>query len=468
VIQRQDILDRAAEWNLRADVVEKDYVLGWLLAGLGLTPATRAAWIFKGGTCIKKCYVETYRFSEDLDFSLLPEAPYTAEEIGAALEQATRTASELSGIDFPRDLIEVRPRLNQQGESTFQGRIAYRGPLAIPTFPRVLIDITRHEAVLDAPTPRRPFHGYPDDDQFPDVTVLAYSLHELLAEKTRALYERTRPRDLYDVVYLLENRAEELDPGRLHELFHEKCQNKVLARASVALLLHVIHGDEELKAEWANMLAHQLPQLPPIEDLLARLPRLLPWVDVPAPAVGLPLGAVPVPATMERLAPAGIRYWGGVPLERVRFAAANRLLVEFLYDGVLRRVEPYSLRRAGTGNLLLYGWEKVAGHIKAFNVARMHDVRPTTIAFMPRYRIEFTSSGPLSAPATASVPRTAFPPRATPRSRAGGFGHTYIFECPYCQKRFRRSTNDADLRKHKTKDGWDCSGRHGQWVDTQY
>ena len=282
------------------------------------------------------------------------------------------------------------------------------------------------------------------------------------------MYERTRPRDLYDVVYLLENRAEELNPGRLHEIFHAKCRNKALARASVALLLQIINRDEELKAEWANMLAHQLPQLPPIEDLLARLPRLLPWVDVPAPVVEVPLGAAPVPATMERLAPAGIRYWGGVPLEGVRFAAANRLLVEFSYDGVLRRVEPYSLRRAGTGNLLLYGWEQAAGHIKAFNVARMQDVRPTTDPFTPRYRIEFTSSGPLSAPAMASVPRTVFQPRAAPRSRAGGFGPTYIFECPYCQRRFRRSTNDAVLRKHKTKDGWDCPGRHGQWVDTQY
>lgn len=216
------------------------------------------------------------------------------------------------------------------------------------------------------------------------------------------------------------------------------------------------------------MLAHQLPQLPPIENLLARLPRLLRWVDVPAPAVGLPLVAAPVAATMERLAPAGIRYWGGVPLESVRFAAANRLLVEFSYDGVRRRVEPYSLRRAGTGNLLLCGWEQVAGHIKTFNVARMHDVRPTTIAFTPRYLIEFTSSGPLSAPATASGPRTVLQPRAVSGSRAGGFGPTYIFECPYCQKRFRRSTNAADLRKHKTKDGWDCPGRHGQWVDTQY
>jgi len=28
------------------------------------------SWAFKGGTCLKKCYFETYRFSEDLDFTL--------------------------------------------------------------------------------------------------------------------------------------------------------------------------------------------------------------------------------------------------------------------------------------------------------------------------------------------------------------------------------------------------------------
>jgi hypothetical protein len=34
VIRKQDILDRSVEWQLRPEVVEKDYVLGWLLAGL--------------------------------------------------------------------------------------------------------------------------------------------------------------------------------------------------------------------------------------------------------------------------------------------------------------------------------------------------------------------------------------------------------------------------------------------------
>lgn len=85
MIAKQDILDRAAEWGLRPDVVEKDYVLGWMLAAIGRNPETSAHWVFKGGTCLKKCYVETHRFSEDLDFTLRPEAVFSAEGLGTVL-----------------------------------------------------------------------------------------------------------------------------------------------------------------------------------------------------------------------------------------------------------------------------------------------------------------------------------------------------------------------------------------------
>jgi predicted nucleotidyltransferase component of viral defense system len=55
VIRKQDIVERAAEWHLRPEVVEKDYVLGWVLAAIGAHPQLRESWIFKGGTCLKKC-----------------------------------------------------------------------------------------------------------------------------------------------------------------------------------------------------------------------------------------------------------------------------------------------------------------------------------------------------------------------------------------------------------------------------
>lgn len=75
MIPRAALQVRAKEWGLAEEVVEKDYVLGWLLWGIGTQPALRDQWVFKGGTCLKKCFVETYRFSEDLDFTVREGGP---------------------------------------------------------------------------------------------------------------------------------------------------------------------------------------------------------------------------------------------------------------------------------------------------------------------------------------------------------------------------------------------------------
>lgn len=71
MIEKQEISELARELSLDLHVVEKDYVLGWLLAGIAANPELSNGWIFKGGTCLKKCYFETYRFSEDLLASIL-------------------------------------------------------------------------------------------------------------------------------------------------------------------------------------------------------------------------------------------------------------------------------------------------------------------------------------------------------------------------------------------------------------
>jgi predicted nucleotidyltransferase component of viral defense system len=73
VISKQELLQLRAEWQLDVGVIEKDYVLGWLLAAITAEPELSRTWIFKGGTCLRKCYYETYRFSEDL---VRHEAPY--------------------------------------------------------------------------------------------------------------------------------------------------------------------------------------------------------------------------------------------------------------------------------------------------------------------------------------------------------------------------------------------------------
>ena len=60
----------SAEWALTPHVIEKDWALGWVLAGIGAEPAL-STWVFKGGASLRKCYYETYRFSEDLDFTVV-------------------------------------------------------------------------------------------------------------------------------------------------------------------------------------------------------------------------------------------------------------------------------------------------------------------------------------------------------------------------------------------------------------
>ncbi|MCY4236948.1 MAG: nucleotidyl transferase AbiEii/AbiGii toxin family protein [Rhodospirillaceae bacterium] len=59
MIDRREILDTAETLGLLSHVVEKDYVLGLVLAGIYRQSALTESWIFKGGTCLKKCYLET-------------------------------------------------------------------------------------------------------------------------------------------------------------------------------------------------------------------------------------------------------------------------------------------------------------------------------------------------------------------------------------------------------------------------
>ena len=55
MIGKDEILSVADETGLTPAVVEKDYVLGWLLAAIHQNAALSDSWIFKGGTCLKKC-----------------------------------------------------------------------------------------------------------------------------------------------------------------------------------------------------------------------------------------------------------------------------------------------------------------------------------------------------------------------------------------------------------------------------
>lgn len=167
--------------------------------------------------------------------------------------------------------------------------------------------------------------------------------------------------------------------------------------------------------------------------------------------------------------------WGySAPLEAVRFAGANRLCVQLLYSQKHRLVEPYSLRRTKDENLVLYAYERDSEQIKAFRVNRIEGIAVTNTPFVPRYVVELSGAGPISAPAAGSRvrgPRTpAVPPSRSPGRASkdlAAFGPTYIFQCSLCGKRFNRKSYDVTLNPHKNKSGWDCAGRTGLYMGTR-
>ena len=149
-----------------------------------------------------------------------------------------------------------------------------------------------------------------------------------------------------------------------------------------------------------------------------------------------------------------------MPLEPVRFAAANHLCVELGYGGTTRLVEPYSLRQTRDGHLLFYGVKTVTGELPSYRVDRIQELKVVNTPFKPRHPIEFTPTGSLVA---RPMQRVAGLGARRTSSRSGVI---HVIECTHCGRQFRRSTLDTRLRPHKDKRGvFDCPGRTGYEMD---
>ena len=470
MITRRDIVERVREWELREEVVEKDYVLGWVLWGIGAHERLSATWAFKGGTCLKKCFIETYRFSEDLDFTVLPHGPILPDDLVPLFTELLDRVAAESGIHFGLKRPVFKAHLS--GRYT-EGRIYYQGPRGTPQPARIKLDLSSSEQVVRPTVLRLIAHAYPDSLPEP-ATVRCYSFDEVFAEKIRALSERGRPRDLYDIINLFNRPDLRGEAGLVRQVLKEKCETKGVPFPSFASV-SASSVREELEFDWSNMLAHQLPALPPFVDFWAALESFFEWLDG---VVELEeLSPVPLGANEQGVElwtpPPTVSTWGtGVPLETVRFAASNHLCVELQYSGSVRTIEPYSLRRTRDGNFVLHGIRVDSGEHRSYRVDRIESVRVTNQTFSPRYRVELSSSGPVHAAATTSSPppvRRTMSRRSPGRRRSTG-GYYYVVQCPYCQKRFRRKTRGTKLNKHKDKHGYRCSGsgRQGYLVDQGY
>lgn len=233
MIDKRDIIAFSRELGLASNVVEKDYILGWLLAGIAQHPDLGSSWIFKGGTCLKKCFFETYRFSEDLDFTVTNPDHLSEQFLTKTFAEIADWVYEAAGIEIPKELIGFDVVQNPREGTSVEGRIGFRGPMGMGgDLPRVKLDLTADEVVVLEPMVRKVHHPYTDNPA-KDIEVQCYSFEEVFAEKIRALKERLRPRDLYDVVHLYRHDNFRPDRQVVMDTLKEKCAFKRISIPTV-------------------------------------------------------------------------------------------------------------------------------------------------------------------------------------------------------------------------------------------
>jgi hypothetical protein len=89
--------------------------------------------------------METYRFSEDLDFTILPRSPIRAEDVLPILKDILKRIYDLSGINF-QDRVPLL-KTHTSGLYT-EGRVYYRGPRNTPSVASVKLDLSASERVV--------------------------------------------------------------------------------------------------------------------------------------------------------------------------------------------------------------------------------------------------------------------------------------------------------------------------------
>jgi predicted nucleotidyltransferase component of viral defense system len=474
LIDKREILDLAAQTSLTPHVIEKDYVLGWMLAGIYAHDELADSWIFKGGTCLKKCFFETYRFSEDLDFTVRNEAHLDEAFLKRVFAEVGAWIYDETGIEVPAGQQEFDVYRNPRGNLSCQGKLSYKGPVS-PTrpLPRIKLDLTADERVVREPATIEIFHPYSDAPE-EGIEVLAYDYVEAFAEKFRALAERTRPRDLYDVVNLYRNAEARPEQQQFVEVLREKCAFKGIALPRLA---DIEPHRADVEAGWIHMLDHQLPGLLPVASFWGALPEIFDWLHgqvAPLVLPPMPLLGASQETIRERIISLPAGSHGQTYIETIRFAAANRLLVDLDYRDQkgarsVRTIEAYSLRRSRAGDILLMAVRADSGEPRSYRVDSILGVRPTQSSFVPRYPIELIPTGPQFIPPTARSTGITIPRSSTRRrSRASGGGPTYVFRCTVCRKLFNRSTYDGSLRPHKNPAGYQCYGTHGTYIRTKY
>lgn len=257
MIREAEVRRTAAAKKVDPMVIDLDYSLGWILLRMKNISPDLLGLIFKGGTCLRKCYFPDYRFSEDLDFTATTLISET--EIKNVIESSFSWILEHDGPDFFVGPLRFEIVDDEYGKESYQIRVYYRGPLNWGGSPRsIKLDVTRAEKVLLPTVERKIFHPYTDESLFETLELSCYSLEEVMAEKIRAIGGQRRfaiSRDLYDISNLLDAGV---NLETVKQILPEKFRTKGLNLSSVDVR-SLENRYSEFERDWNCRLTYLVP-----------------------------------------------------------------------------------------------------------------------------------------------------------------------------------------------------------------
>ncbi|NOR22459.1 MAG: hypothetical protein GQ476_07235 [Candidatus Aminicenantes bacterium] len=247
----------AGALGLEPRVIDHDYVLGCYLCFLGAQSTVQKKWLFKGGTALRKCYFEEYRFSDDLDFTVL--GVISVENLRNVLGSANIAMQNAIGIRTDEREIVVDIIEDDYGKESYEARIYYFGPWNYGGSPRsIRIHTNREESLVFPTNMLSVFHQYSDRGELPLATIQVYCLEEMMAEKLRAFSGQRKqaiPHDIFDLYHLSRN-VDNVE--KVVEAFPQKCQAKGISLDSIDLD-KVIARKSEYGNNWRQGLEYLIP-----------------------------------------------------------------------------------------------------------------------------------------------------------------------------------------------------------------
>lgn len=168
--------------------IEKDYLQHLIL--LFLSKHAKDELVFKGGTALQKIY-GLNRFSIDLDFT------GRKEKIESIFENISQDINKFG----------YRCELKKKGGPGLNFSFKINGPLYDgdeKTSSNIRAEISLRKDLLLKPIIKEIVPVYPDIQPY---VILVMHIDEILAEKTRAVMTRDKPRDVYDIWFLLRKGA---------------------------------------------------------------------------------------------------------------------------------------------------------------------------------------------------------------------------------------------------------------------